>query len=75
MSERQKLDKGEEFQEKIKYHQAEALRIRGELNNLGPGFARGGVVMTLLRARISQEQDRARKATREYNLCPFEEEL
>lgn len=41
------------------YHAAEAVRIAGELDNLGPGYAEDGVVRTVLRQRVEQEKHQA----------------
>ncbi len=42
------------------YHAKEANRIKGELNDLGTEFAPDGIVRTVLRARVEQEQLRAK---------------
>jgi len=42
-----------------RYHAAEAARIAGELDNLGPGYADDGIVRTILRRRVEQERRRA----------------
>ena len=44
--------------EKREYHYSEARRIRQELDNLGPGFAKSGIVRTVLKERIAQELGR-----------------
>lgn len=41
------------------YHQKEVEHIQNELNNLGPEFAEDGIVKTVLRDRIVQEEERA----------------
>lgn len=41
------------------YHRAEAKRITGELESLGPEFADDGIVKTILRKRIAQEEELA----------------
>ena len=42
------------------HHAAEAIRIAGELDNLGPGYAEDGIIRTVLRARVKQETRRAK---------------
>lgn len=47
------------------YHAQEAVRIKNELDNLGPEFAPDGIVRTVLQNRIEQEKSKAEKATNE----------
>ncbi len=46
-------------EESRRYHAAEASRIANELDDLGDGFAEGGIVRFVLNERIKQERNSA----------------